>query len=738
MPEPAGQDARAHGDRWPCLVGALLVFVHAFSVWQSHGPMEFFPHMDMTASFMIARDCVEGRGCTMEILPNGAPSILGFSAGAIANHLAALVYAASGDFRGLATVVQAFFALAAALTFLAAGRHAGMLAGAVAYLVFMRSEVMRGFYTSHWYIVLYHFVPLFGGCFVLFGLGRARGGGIELLLLAALAASLAGQTHQTGLALVFPLLALAWFGSGGWRRLARIGSVVAVFVAAFGLGSYAVLLHFAWPAFVESLLALQRRYVWLFPAWGLALIAAAALLLLRPRRNVAAPRDLAFLACAVLPALPILLIPSINSRYRFPFEPAIAVLCGVAAGRAADRAAAWVARRRALRPLLEIAAAPAARLAVLVALVSLVPWGAGEESRRAPRGSMGAARSARVLGFYDLKETAGELEKALGGAYESAFARVRTPVTMQVELLGTMGVLWPLGGGRAADSGLHAAVLPSPPGFSLPDGRHEWSVHATGARHDVALLVFEPYVDTSCIAWRGAPHGAWRKTAYTPSTARLTREAYRWRMMPNVDEFAYPRDLPAGCRRLLMRFAVRVPRGGAARVLLLQNASAELSYAIERIEGAPFQGTLPAPLVVLPPSAVEREGFVEISATSRGPQPWGPEGFPGFPPPIFEIDADVFPLVAPLFRIVDEGHGVPPPALDLPALPAAGEAARFEPLRSLAGANGEPSSVRDYFRSQRLRSNDTVSDVTAPFPFVAAVMGLFGLALAAGLVRSAR
>ncbi len=744
--------------RWALAILGLAILAYTLAVWHSYGPAEFFPHIDMTASFVIARDCAEGRGCTMEILPDGGSSVLGFGLGAIANHLAALVYATTGDFPGVATLSQVLFALAAALTYVAAARSAGLLAGLVAFVAFMRFPVMEGLYRSQLTVLMYHFIPIFAACAVLLGLWRARGGGFDSLLLTALAVSLAAQTHQTGFALVPSLLALAWMGNPGVAsRLGRVAAVLGVFLAAYALASYGVLVHFNPQTVAQSLLALHRQHVWLFPLLVLALIAGTALLTTRRNTAAAMPAELIYLFFAVLPLTPIILLPSVNPRYAFTFAPAFAALIGIAVGLAVLHLAASLESVAALRRLSQLIRSPVAALAALPAVVLLVPlydgakgWRepvmttASRGSSQIPNGQPMARRADRGLGLYDLEPALTPLVRSLGGTYAGSFSRLRSSVTIQRELISAVSMFWPLDGDTVAATSLHAAILPAPPGFSLPAQFDDWSVYRTEVRYDIAVQHFEPYVDTRIIAWqaeRSADSAAtqWRRILHAPPRGDLMHNAHRWRAMPEVYEFAYPQLIPAGSDRLRIRFALRLAADSAPRALVLQaNTSAEHSHAFERIEGVPYQGALPALAVVLRSDGVARDGFVEVSVNARKPH-YREIGFLGQPPAIFEFDPEVYPLLAPVLRTIDAGQERLPEVLEpMPSLPDPTSAVQFAPLRSLTDDNGQRMTVDAYFTPDGKRSDSHVpTDVTASFPFVAAVMTLFALLLTVGSVRAA-
>lgn len=731
----------------------VATFAYTYAVWSSFGPMAFFPHIDMTASFVLARDCAEGRGCTMEILPDGLVSILGFVLGAIANHLAALVHAATGDFRGLEPLVQVMFALAAAVTSIAAARRAGLFAGLVAYLIFMRFPVLEGLYRVQWTILMYHFLPLFCACAALFGIWRANGGGVAALLLTALAVSLAAQTHQTGFALVPSLLALAWMGEPGFtRRLARVAAALVAFFAAYALASYGVLVHFDFGVFAAAMATLHQQHALLFPMLVAALAAIAALTTADRVAGRPLPRDLIYLTAAALPLAPIALLPSVNTRYAFAFAPAFAALGGILAALAIRQLAHLAVRIGAPRILAELPGSPLPAIAMVPIIAAAVPvdegphWRdiraaiAGVATQHAP--SAAGERLDRPIGVFDLEPALRALAAELGGTYADAFRRVRVTSPLHRELLGTLAMYWPLDAEAPPSTRRDAAVLAAPPGFRPPEGDDTWRTVATTSRYDLAVQVFSPYVDTAVIAWQAAhshrpPGRAWRTIEFLPSKAELMSATYRWRMMPDTFDLAYPRDVPPGSDRILLRFALRLPADAAPRALVLQaNAAPHQRHAIERIEGVPYAGSLPGLVAVVSGGEIEQQGFIEVSITGEG---GGAVDYLGVPPPIFEIEPSSYAALLPALATIDSGERMLPAFLEpIPPLPLTASEMRFAPLRSLTDAGGRAITVDTFFTPDGKRPDAHVpSDVTAPFPFVAAVMGLFAVLLAGGIVVAA-
>lgn len=744
---------------------AAGTFAYTYFVWSTWGPMAYFPHIDMTASFVIARDCAEGRGCTMEILPDGLVSILGFVLGAIANHLAAFVYAATGDFHALAPLTQVFFALAAAVTSIAAARRAGPLAGLIAYVLFMRFPVMEGLYRTQWTILMYHFIPLFAACAVLFGIWRARGGGMIALVLTALAVSLAAQTHQTGFALVPSLVALAWMGTPGMtRRTRRLAVAMTAFTVAYALGSYGVIVHFELSAFTGAMLNLHRLHPNLFLLLGAALAATGLLMLVGRSRTDRLPADLVYLTAAVLPLTPIALLPSVNPRYAFTFAPAFAALGGILAALIVARVADAAARLPVLNTLAELLRSPVPAVAMVPIAATLIPWDAGprwpvmasyvgivagEESPGggAPAIKSGAAggRIDRPIGVFDLEPVLHTWVDSLGGTYTSAFRRVRAPAPLHREILGTLAMYWPLDADAAPERPRQVALLAAPPGFSLPADTRDWQIFRTDSRYDLAVQIFEPYVDTRIIAWQAmrsetGPGPLWRRMEFAPSKARLMGDTYRWRMMPETYDLAYPVDVPPDIDRVSIRFALRVPGDAPPRALVLQaNAAADNRHAIEKIEGVRFYGTLPSLVAVVGGDGVDREGFIEVSITAFGRGAGGGVGYLGMPPSLFEIDPALFEPLLPALRTITAGGTPLPPVLEpIPPLPELTGVGNLEPVRSLTDESGRRVSVREFFTPDgKRRDAHEPTDVTAPFSFVVAVMGLFALLLAGGVLAAA-
>lgn len=764
----------AGAPRWVVGLAALVLAGYTLAAWQSAGSFDAFqfsPHMDMTTSFLIARDCVEGRGCTMEIIPNGGISLLGIPPGAIANHLAALIYGATGSFRGVPVLCAVLLAITTALIFAAAARRTGVIAGLAAYALFMHEPQMTALYAQHQYIVLYHFMPVFAACAILFGMHYAQGGRPRYLYLTALAVSLAAQTHQTGAALLPSLAFLVLLSPSGTRP--RRGVLAAgAFLGAFALASYASLYHSSPTTLLGALAALHHQYPLLFPLLALVLLAAGALgaVLTRRRETVIGLRayaDVLYVAIAALPALPILVSPTIAQRYVFPMVPALAVLLGIVVGAIVWQLAwpipgllASIWRRRA--PVDDEAIAAQWQPLSVLALCAL-PWLVPLDVR-APRSpavarewpaATGAALAGsaagnrdmlRGLGMYDLQPALADLAREAGVSYRAVFPRIRAPLGWQAEVLGTLGVFWPLGQpdrAPGADGDEEGAwlLLAAPAGFVVPPTARDWRVYRTAARYDIAVQRFDPYVRQDCVAW--APVGAdiatetsWRCPRFQPPNAPITETAFKWRLMPQVDEFAYPRDMPPSTHALRLRYAVRVPEQGRARALVLPpNASAAFHLSFERVEGVPYRGALPGSLVLVDGSPEGGEGFVEVQVTPRDAnRPMAAE-FLAFPPPILEIDAADYPWLAPLLAISVPGHDrqevvSPEP---LPSLPDERAAPRQAALTALRDPSGRALTVADFFTPEPHLTPFSPSDPTAPFGYVIAVMTAFALLLAGGV-----